>query len=529
MENNSGLRYPSNSLAIESKDDKEARKPLMHEDHKGEFSHAIQFWLSWLGSAVGYGNIWRFPYVLFNNGGGAFFIPYFVCIILIILPLYYLEWAYGQLFKKALHRYYDSINPKFLGLSAAISTVCFFTSIFLTTLLAWCINFLILSFQDPLPWDAQNEGPGVFWKEGYFKNELLHISEGIEDMNYIVFWIAFSFLISWVVNYMVIYKSLVSIGYAVYVLIPLPYFLLFVLFIRGVTLEGFYNGWIYLFEPDWSKIFTFKIWKDAGAQVIFSWSLGVNIMMLFSSNRGKDEKIFKASLGIPLMNFATSIFAWMALFSFLGYVSQRSGVPISEMPIEGSELAFVVYPALITTLPFPQFWSVLFFIMLIWLGLSSQFPYYEVWISFLHGMFSRSHKLHKVGKTTISICFCILVWIIDILFLASDAGFYWFTLLDHFAAGLNLLVLILVQTIFLGWFLDLDQIETRIIIKGETIPWIYKISIKYISPAFITFLIILGFIDEVKNPLEMPFWAQSLGYILLFLPPWLILGFLIFR
>lgn len=188
-------------------------------------------------------------------------------------------------------------------------------------------------------------------------------------------------------------------------MIPLPYILLTILFLRGVTLPGFIEGWKYLFQPDWSKIFTFKIWKDAGAQVIFSSSIGVNIMMLFASNRDKDDHILSAAIGIPIMNFMTSIFSSMTLFAFLGYASVKMDIPISAMPLEGIELAFVVYPALITTLPWPQIWSILFFVMLICLGLSSIFPYYEVCITFIHGMMSRSKSLSSISRHTVVVAY----------------------------------------------------------------------------------------------------------------------------
>ncbi|CAI2365592.1 unnamed protein product [Moneuplotes crassus] len=504
-------------------------RPLMHEHHTGQFAHSIQFWLSCLGSAVGYGNIWRFPSVLFNNGGGVFFIPYFICIFIIVFPLYYLECSYGQLFKKALHRYYDSINPKFLGVSAAVACVTLFLAMFYTTLLSWCISFLIQSFQDPLPWDTHSQENGVFWNSGYFKEDLLQASGGIGEYTHIVILVAVSFVIAGVANYIVIFNSLESVGYAVYVLIPLPYFLLSILFLKGITLEGFYTGWEFLFKPDWSKLWTFKIWKDAGAQVIFSLTIGVNVMMLFASNRDKNEKLLKAAIGVPILNFGTSIFASMTLFAFLGYASVKTEIPIEEMPMEGSELAFVVYPALITTLPFSQFWAIIFFIMLICLGLSSLCPYYEVCCCFLHGMLSRTKRFHKIDKKIVSLCFCFIVLVIDIILMASDAGFYWLTLFDHFSAGLNLLVLILIQTIILGWYLGLDYLEEKVHEKGETIPKIYKISIKYISPVFLCFLILFGIVDEIKNPLDMPPWAQFIGGSMLCFPILCIIASLVFR
>jgi len=101
-----------------------------NEKASGTYNNSIQFWLSCLGYAVGYGNIWRFPYMLYKNGGGVFLIPYFTCILFIVLPLSYLEISYGQVYRRAIHRYYDIIHPRLLGLSFGISSILFFIALY---------------------------------------------------------------------------------------------------------------------------------------------------------------------------------------------------------------------------------------------------------------------------------------------------------------------------------------------------------------------------------------------------------------
>lgn len=174
----------------------------------------------------------------------------------------------------------------------------------------------------------------------------------------------FSFVVVSAITYFTVYKGFDTAKYVVYITVPLPYLLLTVLFFKGITLEGFTIGWTYLFKPDWSKLFTLGIWGDAASQVLFSSGLAQNTVVTLASHRNDTDPMFWSTVMIPMMNFATSIFASLALFSFIGYASFHTGVPISEMPVRGMELTFVVYPALINSLPFPQFWSVLFFIML---------------------------------------------------------------------------------------------------------------------------------------------------------------------
>jgi solute carrier family 6 amino acid transporter-like protein 5/7/9/14 len=190
--------------------------------------------------------------------------------------------------------------------------------------------------------------------------------------------IALSFLAVSLITYLTIYRGIDSAKYVVYITVPLPYILMTVLFIKGMTLEGKSIGWIYLFKPDWSKLFTVTIWADAAGQVLFSSSLAQNTVIKFASHRNEKDPLFWSTILLPILNFATSIFASLALFAFIGYASYNTGVDIDDMAIDGMELTFVVYPALINTLPYPQFWSILFFTMLTALGLGSEYILIEL-------------------------------------------------------------------------------------------------------------------------------------------------------
>mmetsp|Transcript_19886 Transcript_19886/g.22195 ORF Transcript_19886/g.22195 Transcript_19886/m.22195 type:complete len:368 (+) Transcript_19886:24-1127(+) len=338
-----------------------------NDEATSRYSNGLQFWLSCLGYAVGYGNIWRFPYMLYKNGGGVFLIPYLVCIIVIVLPLEYLEISYGQVYRRAIHRYYDIIHPRLLGVSFGISAILFFIATYYMCLISWCFSFLLMSFQDPLPW-APKEGQSdldALTGEGYFINEFLNRSTGLFDISSYNPIILISFAAVSALIFLTVFKGIHTAKYVVYFVVPLPYFLLTILFIKGLTLEGNTIGWAFLFKPEWEKLFTLGIWSDAAGQVLFSAGLAHNTVIKFASHRHEEDPLFWSTVMIPILNFATSIFASLALFSFVGYASFTSGIPISEMPIKGMELTFVVYPALLNTLPFPQFWSVLFFIMLV--------------------------------------------------------------------------------------------------------------------------------------------------------------------
>lgn len=244
------------------------------------------------------------------------------------------------------------------------------------------------SFTTPLPWEATEEDieKGIFWNENYFKNELLQSSESINELGSLVLQSVLALIVSWLLVYLCIYKGIESSGKIVYITAPLPYILLVVLLIRGMTLEGAFDGWYYLFVPDFSKVFRLKVWRDAVNQIIYSSSLGGATLIMYSSYRNKSEKVMRSSVIVPLVNSATSILSSLVLFSFLGHMAHKFNMEIDDIPIEGLELAFVAYPALLTQLPGSNFWAVLFFVMLVTVGIDSMFGNVDTVITIIYGM-----------------------------------------------------------------------------------------------------------------------------------------------
>jgi SNF family Na+-dependent transporter len=196
-------------------------------------------------------------------------------------------------------------------------------------------------------------------------------------------------MVSWILVYVCIFKGIESSGKIVYVTAPLPYILLIILLICGMTLEGAYDGWYYLFVPDFKKVLKLKVWRDAINQVIYSSSLGGATLIMYSSYRKKNEKVMRSSIIVPLVNSATSILAALVLFSFLGHMSYKFKIDIDDIPIKGLDLAFVAYPALLTQLPGSNFWAVLFFVMLVTVGIDSLFGNVDTVISIIYGMISK--------------------------------------------------------------------------------------------------------------------------------------------
>ena len=264
-----------------------------------------------LGFSVGYGNLWRFPYLLYRNGGGVFFIPFFISIVVIVYPMFYVEMAYGQIYRPKLDEFYSNFHPKLLALGFGMVLVNLYIILYFQSIVAWCFSFFLYSFQDPLPWAVKDNN---FLDDTYFNEEFLQRSTGLIDINKYIPIIVISTIIVTGLILIIVRRGIDSAKNYIYILITLPYVLLTVLLIKGMTLPGFLVGWRYLFMPDWSKLWTSRIWIDAAAQAMFSIGIAQLSLIFISTNRSKSDPLFHSSLFISSMNYFTSIFGAMTLF-----------------------------------------------------------------------------------------------------------------------------------------------------------------------------------------------------------------------
>ena len=137
-----------------------------------------EYWLGVIGYAVGYGNLWRFPYLLFMYGGPSFLLPYLLALFFLGIPIMLLESAMGQMLGLPV-TVFSEIHPKLKGIGVAGMVVFFLVSQYYVVLIAWTLEFFVYSFETPLPWSAPNDGKP--WNEDFFEDEVLDSSGGIEE------------------------------------------------------------------------------------------------------------------------------------------------------------------------------------------------------------------------------------------------------------------------------------------------------------------------------------------------------------
>ncbi|MDT8300032.1 MAG: sodium-dependent transporter [Sedimentisphaerales bacterium] len=299
------------------------------------------FIMAAIGSAVGLGNVWRFPYVAYSSGGGAFLIPYFAALFTAGIPMLILEMGIGQRMQKGAPLAFGAIRKPLqwfgwwaAGLSAGIV-------IYYSTILAWSWVYLWHSLA--LPWGDK--------PEAFFVQNVLQRSSGPGELGWPVLSLVIGMAITWLAIYLILRKGVRNVSKVVMVTVPLPLLLLVVLLIRGLTLPGAMDGIRFYLTPDFSKLTDIRIWLRAYGQIFFSLSLASGVMIGYGSYLGKKAEITNSAFITGLANCGTSFFAGFVVFSMLGYLAKVQGLPVADVTESGTGLAFVAFPTAISQLP----------------------------------------------------------------------------------------------------------------------------------------------------------------------------------
>ncbi|RXM31740.1 Sodium- and chloride-dependent glycine transporter 2 [Acipenser ruthenus] len=413
---------------------------------RGNWSNKLDFILSMVGYAVGLGNVWRFPYLAFQNGGGAFLIPYLIMLALAGVPIFLLEVSLGQFASQGPVSVWKAI-PALQGCGIAMLIISVLIAIYYNIIMCWTIYYLFASLGS-LPW-ANCKNPWntpdckdkdmllldscilrdknitsiknttfcmsasvasnltritnvtlenktfVSPSEEYFKYNVLHISKGIEYPGDIRWPLALCLFLAWVIVYVSLAKGIKSSGKVVYFTATFPYVVLVILLIRGVTLPGAGAGILYFITPKWEKLNDAKVWKDAATQIFFSLSAAWGGLITLSSYNKFHNNIYRDTIIVSCTNSATSIFAGFVIFSVIGFMAHELQVPIEKVADEGPGIAFVVYPEALTRLPLSPFWALIFFLMLLTLGLDTMFATIETIVTSVSDEFPKYLRKHK--------------------------------------------------------------------------------------------------------------------------------------
>uniref|UniRef100_A0A8C5Y146 Sodium- and chloride-dependent betaine transporter n=1 Tax=Microcebus murinus TaxID=30608 RepID=A0A8C5Y146_MICMU len=461
---------------------------------RGHWNNKMEFVLSVAGEIIGLGNVWRFPYLCYKNGGG---IGYASQMIVVLLNFYYI------------------------------------------IVLAWALFYLFSSFTSDLPWGScrhewNTERCVEFQKTNgslnltsenatspvieFWERRVLKISDGIQHLGALRWELALCLLLAWVACYFCIWKGVKSTGKVVYFTATFPYLMLVVLLIRGVTLPGAAQGIQFYLYPNLTRLWDPQVWMDAGTQIFFSFAICLGCLTALGSYNKYHNNCYRDCIALCFLNSGTSFVAGFAIFSILGFMSQEQGVPIAEVAESGPGLAFIAFPKAVTMMPLSPLWSCLFFLMLIFLGLDSQFVCMECLVTASMDMFPR--QLRRSGRRELLILAIAAVCYLMGLFLVTEGGMYVFQLFDYYAcSGTCLLFLSVFEVVCVGWVYGANRFYDNIEDMIGYRPWpLVKISWLFLTPGLClaTFLFSLSKYTPLRynNAYVYPPWGYSIGWLL---------------
>lgn len=527
------------------------------ETERGNWGGQLDFLLSAIGYAVGLGNVWRFPYQAYANGGASFLIPYVVTLVLAGLPLFFMEMALGQFSSLGPISVWRAV-PMFKGLGWAMVMISLLTAIYYNMIIAYTVYYTFASFTGTLPWaECKPEWVDLYncrnrdeynatiknitetWcgfmkdnndtmgddyirncsmkattpAEVYFEKIVLDMSEGVDIGTSEIKWqLVLCLLFAWIVIFLCLSKGIKSSGKVVYVTATFPYVILLILLIRNATLDGALEGIKFYIIPDFSKLANSKVWYAAATQIFYSLGVAFGGLETMASYNKFKNNVYRDAVLVACLNCGTSVFAGFVIFSVIGHMSVRSGIPVSEVATQGPGLAFIAYPEGLALMPVSQLWSVLFFLMLFTLGLDSQFAMMETCITAITDEFPWFGKGKRKLATTGF--FCILLFLLG-LPQCSRAGIYILELFSWYCAGFSLMAVSILECIAIAWVYGFKRFSKDIAMMIGHEPNIYwKATWVVLTPAMITFIFIFSIVDAspiTYNSYVYPLWVDRIG------------------
>lgn len=467
------------------------------EKKRDEWGSRIGFIMAAIGSAIGLGNIWRFPYTVASNGGGAFLIPYLVALITAGIPILILEFGLGHKIRSSAPGVFEKLNKKWRILGWWQTAISFGITVYYVAVIAWAMSYFIFSFN--LNWGAD--------PKGFLFGDYLGLTSSPLTIGGLNLKVVIPLLLVWGVNYVVLSMGIKNgIEKANKIFMPLLIAALLIVTLRGLTLPGAMKGLDYFFAPDFSRLLDAKVWVAAYGQIFYSLSIAFGIMLAYSSYLPKDSDIVNNAFITGFGNCSFSLLSGIAVFSVLGYMATQQGVEVKEVASAGVGLAFIVFPKAINALPgMNSLFGAVFFLSLLFAGFSSSISIVETVVAAVTDKFSFERKK--------ALNYVVGLGLLVSLIFATGAGLYILDIADHFINNYGIALSGLIEVILLSWFFNLESIREYVNpISDYTVGRWWNFMLKVLTPTLLGYMTIKNIIGDIKKPYEGYAWSAIILY-----------------
>ncbi|EDW02594.1 sodium-dependent nutrient amino acid transporter 1 isoform X1 [Drosophila grimshawi] len=530
------IRIAPKEEAVEEEEE-EAKSKLPKE----QWGNGLEFLFSCISLSVGLGNIWRFPYIAFQNGGGTFVIPYLIALLVIGRPVYYLEISLGQFRGGGVLRAFD-LAPILKGVAAGQVLATGASITYYSSIMALTLRFLFASFSTVLPWSDCRESWGDDCHNGsaapnatgkmspaqlYFEREILHELHSIEDGLGAPNWeLVASLAVAWLIIGGVLIRGIKSSGKAAYFLGVFPYVVLLILLVRALTLPGAWDGIVYFFKPQWRELLNPLVWYAAVTQVFFSLAICFGTLITYASYNNFNRNVYNDIVIITTMDSCSSIIAGCITFGILGNLAKETGITdIGSVMKGGTGLAFISYPDAIAKFEYvPQMFAFLFFLMLFVLGIGSTVGMAACILRVIRDQFGQN-----AGPSwALAGGLAALGFGLSIVYV-TPGGQFIVNLADSYGVSFTALILAIGELLAVAWFYGLRRFCADIkFMMGIETGWYWRFCWAYITPGLMTAVLIYMLLNMNKltyKRVEYPHSAHVFGYCLasiglLQLPGW---------
>jgi len=404
-----------------------------------QWSGQLGFILSAIGSAVGLGNIWRFPGVAFENGGGAFLIPYLIALVTAGIPILFLDYAIGHRFRGSAPTAFRRLGGKagkwLESLGWVQVWICIVIAVYYAAVVAWAASYFTFSFD--LRWGDDTAG--------FFTGEYLQVTDPGFSSQFVPA-VLIPLVLVWVAILAVLASGITKgVQRANVIFLPLLVVAFLILVIRALFLDGAMTGLNALFTPDWAALGNPSVWIAAYSQIFFSLSIAFGIMITYSSYRNRRANVTAPALVVAFGNSSFEIIAGIGVFATLGFFAFQQGVGIDELEgLTGVGLSFITFPAIVSQMPGGALFGALFFGSLVMAGFTSLLSVLQVVSSAFQDKFAITPRQASLRVGSI-------LGVVSVLLFATTTGLFALDTIDQWANNVGIVSAAIAATILVIW------------------------------------------------------------------------------